>query len=117
MSAYIVTAGYVTVQTAVPGGRAQVDIPRGSVLPDDVPDEQVETLLRLGHIAVRVEPDPAPDGPVVDVAGDGVPDGSAKDVLAWVDGDPERATAAWDAEQARDKPRATLLADLTKLVG
>lgn len=50
---YIVTAGYVTVQTAVPGGRAWIDIPRGSALPDDVPDEERDRLLALGHIAPR----------------------------------------------------------------
>src|SRR5699024_10203096 len=48
--AHRVTAGYVTVETAVPGGRAQVDIPRGADLPPDVRREQVETLLQVGHI-------------------------------------------------------------------
>jgi hypothetical protein len=57
--ALIVTAGYVTVETAVPGGRANVDIPRGEVLPDDVPDEQRENLLRLGHVEEAGEPTPA----------------------------------------------------------
>lgn len=47
---YTVVAGYVTVETAVPGGRAQIDIPRGASLPDDVPEEQVAILLRLGDI-------------------------------------------------------------------
>lgn len=45
-----------------------------------------------------------------------VPDGTAEAVLSWVDDDPERALAAWEAEQARDKPRTTLLAALEKLV-
>lgn len=45
-----------------------------------------------------------------------VPEGIAEVVLSWVDGDPERALAAWDVEQARDKPRSTLLAALEKLV-
>lgn len=50
--AYRVTAGFVTVETKVndKGARAQIDIPRGADLPGDVPDEQVETLLTLGHI-------------------------------------------------------------------
>jgi hypothetical protein len=47
---YRVLAGYVTVETAVDGGRAQVDIPRGALLPDDVPQEQVIALLGLGRI-------------------------------------------------------------------
>src|SRR5882757_2700324 len=41
-----------------------------------------------------------------------VPDGIAEAVLSWVGSDPERALAAWDAEQARDKPRSTLIAAL-----
>lgn len=50
MAAYVVVAGYVTVETAVPGGRASVDIPRGVVLPGDVPAEQVTAELRAGRI-------------------------------------------------------------------
>lgn len=45
-----------------------------------------------------------------------VPDGTAEQVLSWVDGDPERALAAWEGEQLREKPRSTLLAALEKLV-
>jgi len=58
--AYIVTAGYVTVQTAVPGGRAWVDLPRGAQLPGDVPQEEVDRLLKSGHIeATASAPKPA----------------------------------------------------------
>lgn len=59
MDGYVVTAGYVTVETAVPGGgRAMVDIPRGAPLPDDVPAEQRDTLLARGAIAaVEGEPE------------------------------------------------------------
>ncbi|HEY9411129.1 MAG TPA: hypothetical protein VIP77_16235 [Jiangellaceae bacterium] len=57
---YVVTAGFVTVETAVPGGRARVDIPRGSVLPGDVPDEDVQRLVRLGHVAEQPKPEPEP---------------------------------------------------------
>jgi hypothetical protein len=53
--AYVVTAGYVTVETAVPGGRAQIDLPVGAVLPDDVPAERVQTLLGLGRIEALAE--------------------------------------------------------------
>jgi hypothetical protein len=58
MGGYVVTAGYVTVETAVPGGRAEVDVPRGAALPDDVPAEQRDLLLRRHAIA------PALAGPV-----------------------------------------------------
>lgn len=51
MDGYVVTAGYVSVETAVPGGRAEIDLPRGAALPDDVPAEQRDRLLRAGAIA------------------------------------------------------------------
>lgn len=47
----------------------------------------------------------------------GVPAGGAKDVLAWVGDDPGRARQALEVEQAREKPRTTLVATLTKLAG
>lgn len=42
-------------------------------------------------------------------------DGTAADVLAWVGEDPERAEEALEAEQAKDKPRSTLVKQLEKL--
>lgn len=56
--AYHVTAGRVSVQTQIndKGARAYVDKFRGETLPDDVPREQIETLLRLGKIA-EAEPE------------------------------------------------------------
>jgi hypothetical protein len=50
-----------------------------------------------------------PDGDELDV------DGTAADVLAWVGDNPERAKQALDAEQAKDKPRSTLVKQLEKL--
>lgn len=47
--------------------------------------------------------------------GEQVPDGTADDVLAWVGDDPARAAVAVEAEQGREKPRKTLLANLEKL--
>lgn len=44
-----------------------------------------------------------------------VPDGTADDVLAWVGSDTERALAAIEAEENREKPRKTLLAKLEAL--
>lgn len=64
MDAYVVTAGYVTVTTAVPGGRAMRDIQLGDLLPDDVPQEQVDTLLARGAVArVEEELPPASEPP------------------------------------------------------
>jgi hypothetical protein len=54
---YRVTAPYVTVETAVEGGRANVDVPRGALLPGDVPQEQVDRLLERSHI------EPVPQAP------------------------------------------------------
>lgn len=44
-------------------------------------------------------------------------DGTAQDVLAWVGDDPDRAGEALAAEQAKDKPRSTLVKQLEKLAG
>ena len=50
--------------------------------------------------------EPAPDAATVD------------DVLAWVDGDPERALQAREAEEQRpDGPRVTLLQQLDDITG
>ncbi|MFG3709206.1 hypothetical protein ACGF7U_31370 [Micromonospora sp. NPDC047670] len=51
---------------------------------------------------------PGPDG-------DQVPDGSLDVVLQWVGGDPQRAQAALDAENDREKPRSTLVEALERL--
>lgn len=45
-----------------------------------------------------------------------VPDGKAADILAWVDGDPDRAAQALTAEQ-NGKARKGLLADLRQIAG
>lgn len=52
------------------------------------------------------QPDPEPDP---------VPDGTVAEVLAWVDGNSGRAVRAWEAEAAKEKPRASLVAELEKL--
>lgn len=56
------------------------------------------------------EPEQTPDG-------NEVPDGSAKDVLAWVGDDSERALRALVAEQDKDAPRKVLVGQLEKLLG
>lgn len=68
------------------------------------------------------EPDPAPD-PTLEPPADPVPpggdeppvDGTIDDLMAWVDGGKERAAAALAAEQAKDKPRSTVVKRLTAL--
>lgn len=67
-------------------------------------------------VVPEVEPEDQ-DGPGVDIDGDGVPEGSAKQVLAWVGDDPARAAAALEAETHREKPRTTLAGDLGRITG
>lgn len=56
---YRVTAGRVNVETEIqPGSRAVIDLYRGDAVPDDAPAEQVENLLRLGHIEAADEAPP-----------------------------------------------------------
>lgn len=62
-------------------------------------------------------PEEVATGPAVDVDGDGVPDGTAAQILEWVGDDPGRAERALAAESARDRPRTVLTAALEKLVG
>lgn len=103
---YVVTAGYVTVETAVPGGRARVDIRRGQPLPDDVPAEDLHRVLAAGQ-AEPADPAPAP----------AVPAGTVADVLAWVGEDVERAQLALDVEESRgDKARKGVVEPLTDLL-
>jgi hypothetical protein len=110
---YVVTAGYVSAETAVPGGRATVDIRRGALLPEDVPVETVEALLGLGHIEAVTEK-PAPE-PAADP--DPMPDGPIPTLLAWVGDDLDRAQLAFDAEQAKgDGARKGVVDPLTELL-
>lgn len=57
-------------------------------------------------------PDPVTEEDVVTV-----PDGTAKIILEWVGSDKERAVLAIEAENAREKPRSTLLANLADIIG
>lgn len=116
---HVVKAGYVTVETAVPGGRAQVDIPRSARLPDDVPEAEVRALLERGDIEPDAPaPRPAPQpvkAPEPDP--DAVPDGTIPAVIDWVDGDKVRAQRALDAEQAKgETARTTLVNQLQQLL-
>lgn len=44
-----------------------------------------------------------------------VPEGTADEVLSWVDGDPDRAALAIETEERREKPRSVLLGNLRKV--
>lgn len=77
---------------------------------DVVPDGEFADHLRATGVPVVEQTDTTPD-----VDGDGVPDGTAKDVLGWVGNDPARAALALAAEGRRGAPRKALSAELEKL--
>lgn len=58
---YRVTAGRVSAETNVGAGRATIDFLRGSVLPDDVPDEQLQGFLAAGQIEADGDAQPEPE--------------------------------------------------------
>jgi hypothetical protein len=73
--------------------------------PTEVPAETVEVAEPAPVVA------PAETVPVEE----SVPDGTADEIMAWVGTDTERALAAIEAEEAREKPRKTLLSKLEAL--
>lgn len=48
--AYVVVAAYVTAETNVGAGRARVDLPYGTILPADVPAEDINRLTASGAV-------------------------------------------------------------------
>lgn len=96
------------------------------VVAEDVPHVASRPRLDYGAQVVRRVP-PAPKDADAVAAGetageaptpDPYPeDGTVDDVVAWVGYDPERAKAAITAEHGRDKPRTTLLEQLSERTG
>jgi hypothetical protein len=83
---------------------------------DNAPEGSIDVLEK--------DPEPAPAlkepaaEPKAPAEGDGPPvDGTIDDLMSWVDGDPERASRALEAEQAKDKPRSTVVKRLTAMAG
>ncbi|SBT64226.1 hypothetical protein GA0070622_1196 [Micromonospora sediminicola] len=137
---YVVTAGYVTVETQVGAGRAHVDVPHGAPLPDDVSDEQRQRLLDAGAIGKRdgdgdVDASAETDGPTTrfgtpaarpvpglvepdEIDRDVIVAGAAEDILDWVGEDLARARVALDMEQAKGlNTRQGLVVELQKVMG
>lgn len=109
---YVVTAGFVTAETAVQGGRAAVDIRRGAVLPADVPAETVRLLLARGDIEAEPRVILHRRAPDADI-----PDGPIPALLAWVGGDVDRARRALAAELAKgDRARKGVMEPLTAVL-
>lgn len=120
MTVWVVVAGQATAETNVGAGRARVDFPRGAVLPDDVPAEDIERLAALGQIAkAPAEPAAVVDGGDSEAAvdGDAVPEGTIAVVMAWVGADVGRARRALEVEQLKgDKARLTLVGELERIL-
>ncbi|MFJ5973517.1 hypothetical protein [Streptomyces sp. NPDC093060] len=74
-------------------------------------DDEARALLEAPVEEPEEKPEPAEPPEELDIHG------TAADVLAWVGDDPERAAEALEAEQAKDKPRSTLVKQMEKLVG
>lgn len=87
-----------------PGPHAQVEVPDLGVVVDR--GETVDAPPELARVLVAQGWEPAGWG-----GSDEVPD-LVDDVKAWVGDDPAKAQAALAAEQARSKPRSTLVAHL-----
>jgi len=49
-------------------------------------------------------------------AEDTVPEGTIKTVLAWVDGDVDKATLAYEYEESSESPRTSLLTQLEDII-
>ena len=126
---YRVTAPYITLKIMDPvaGTPTMLGFYEGAhVAGDRVEAQSLRRHLDRGWIEefdqVDAEtPDDQSDGdpgtppPAGGDVVDHVPDGKVEDVLAWVGDDQERAARALVAEQNRDKPRSTLVDQLTML--
>lgn len=91
----------------------------GSVIEHDLPlPSGIATRVESGQLRLvnadgsQIQPEVEPP------ASDEMPDNTSTIavIVAWVGDDPERAMQALTAEEARDKPRATLVAALTALL-
>ena len=99
------------VRTFPPGEEFDGDLARHLATTSE--EESVEIL--------EADPEPEPEGEELEADGGDADapdeldiDGTAQQVLAWVGDDPERAEEALAAEQAKDKPRSTLVKALEK---
>lgn len=109
------------IQTWEPGEEAIGDLARH--LLDNSPEGSVEVLEADAEPEKAEEPDAgaednADDGAQAEDDGDGPPvDGTIDQLMAWVGDDPDRAAVALTAEQAKDKPRSTVVKRLAALAG
>lgn len=82
----------------------------------EVDNEHAAELVRVDPDEFEASVEPFGEAPAIDPPAVELADAkTAADVLAWVGTDPVRARQALDAEQSADKPRITLVAQLTKV--
>jgi hypothetical protein len=129
MATYRVTAPMVLLKVKGQTGAPMINsFYAGAIVPDSVSEMDEANLRRHLDRGWVEKLDDAPTEPAGTSAGgpgkpspsgggDGVPDGTAEEVRAWVGDDKERAAQALVAEQNRDKPRSTLIDQLTKTAG
>ena len=116
---YRVVAPYITLKIvdSVSGTATMTGFYKDAVVPGErVEKASLERHLDRGYVEKVAEAAPAkaPEkAPESDP--DAVPDDTAEKVLAWVGDDKARAERALKAEQAKQKPRTTLVDQLTKL--
>lgn len=122
MATYRVTAPMVLLKTAGQTGPTFMSFYAGAILPPAVAELDKSNLQRhldrgwVEEVDEPVdEPAPEPPAPTPPLDPDAVPSGTAAEVLAWVDNDQARAGRALVVEQTAEKPRTTLIADLTKV--
>lgn len=98
----------VNVKMRIFHGHVPVDLKEGQEVTGSL---AVMLLKQAPRKVTRLDPPEAEPGPPAELN----IEGSAAQVLAWVGEDPARADQALAAEEARDKPRSTLVKALTKL--
>lgn len=123
MGTYRVTAPYVLLKVRDQAtGKEQVNgFYEGAIVSDSVIDAAfLSRHLDRGWVEEVDEPESAApaepeESPAPPVDPDAVPSGTAAEVMAWVGSDSARAGRALVVEQTAEKPRSTLIADLTKV--
>lgn len=86
-------------------------------LTDNTPEGTVEVLEADPEPVTEPETPAEPLEPVIPVGDEPPVDGTIDDLMVWVDDDKGRAAAALSAEQAKDKPRSTVVKRLTAMAG
>ncbi|MFI1723936.1 hypothetical protein [Streptomyces sp. NPDC020489] len=99
-----------TVGQTIKGDTAAHMLRTGAAVdPDDDDARTLAQQVRGDDTEEQKQPEVPPGATELDV------DGSVADVLDWVDGDADRAAEALALEQAKDKPRSTLVTQLAKI--